>query len=771
MGMTAIRTRRRFCAEGRMDPQTTPRTLLRLGQRFALRFALQITLLTATLLAGPAQAGTLTRAQLDAMFAPLLTVGEINANLPVWPVFRRGGDTPVLQAYAFETSDIEPVSGYGGKPINLLVVMDPQGAFLQVRLLSHTEPIFRSEKGTATLAEFASQYNGLSMNHNIQILSPKAQTVHTESTATLHGIVAGTVTAMAINKSIMEAAAQVAQARLDDPQARSTAVARSGPDDRYQRTGWNALASARLVQPFALSQREVETRFAGTPGAGRDAEGMLRPDTAAVDLWVAVASLPQAGRNLLDAAGWAEVRALREQGTAVLLVLDGGRYPLQPPPAAAGPGTGVHPLARSSALALQQGGRAYTLRELPYQHGLRLSGQYSGVTTASRAHLFAVLPAGHATPFNLTQPMRLELQVRRSVGQVGHVGGAGGASGDSAGPAAPEPSAMAVVEFSRSFAVPDADNYRPVPETPGWWLPWQQRRVELAVLATGLLVLSIALARQRWLVAVPRRLALFRTGYLLFTLVTIGWWAQGQLTIISATALIEALRAGRNADFLLADPIAVVLWAYTGVTLLVWGRGTFCGWLCPFGALQELLAKLGAVFGFRARRLHRRLDARLKWLKYGVLALLLGTAAVASPFADQLVEIEPFKTSISLLFQREWPYVVWAGACLALGGFVYRGFCRYLCPLGAGLAVLGRVRLLDWIPRRAECGTPCQTCRHSCDYQAIAPAGKVDYDECFQCLDCVEIHDNAARCLPLVRQRKYPVIEIQQALQPALPTP
>ena len=748
MGMTVMH--QRGC------PHTAGCTGLRTGLRTVLwrvlSTALLMATLTAALLAGPAQAGTLTRAQLDAMFAPLMTVGEINANLPVWPVFRRGGDAPVLQAYAFETSDIEPVSGYGGKPINLLVVMDPQGAFLQVRLLSHTEPIFRSEKGTATLAEFASQYSGLSMNHHIQILSPKAQTVHNESTATLHGVVAGTVTAMAINKSIMESAVQVAQARLDDPRARGGSAPPSGPNDRYQRTGWNALASARLVEPFAISQRDIEIRFGGTPGAGRDAEGMLRPDRAAIDLWVAVASLPQAGRNLLDAAGWAEVRALREQGTAVLLVLDGSRYPLQPAPGA-DLGTAGRPPPRSSALALRQDGRAYTLRELPYRHGLRLSGQHSGVTAASRPHLFAVLPAGHATPFNITQPMRLELRVLRSVA---------GAAG--------EPGAMAAIEFSRSFEVPDADSYRPVPETPGWWLPWQQRRVELAVLVAGLLVLSIALARQRWLAATPRRLALFRTGYLLFTLLAIGWWAQGQLTIVSATALIEALRAGRSADFLLADPIAVVLWGYTGVTLLVWGRGTFCGWLCPFGALQELQARLGARFGLKTRLLHRRLDAGLKWIKYGVLALLLGTAAVASPLTDQLVEIEPFKTSISLLFQREWPYVVWALACLALSGFVYRGFCRYLCPLGAGLALLGRVRLLDWIPRRAECGTPCQTCRHRCDYQAITPAGKVDYDECFQCLDCVEIHDNTARCLPLVRQRKYPVIEIQKAQQAVAPT-
>ena len=83
-----------------------------------------------------------------------------------------------------------------------------------------------------------------------------------------------------------------------------------------------------------------------------------------------------------------------------------------------------------------------------------------------------------------------------------------------------------------------------------------------------------------------------------------------------------------------------------------------------------------------------------------------------------------------------------------------RGYCRYICPLGAALAILGKLRLWKWIPRRAECGTPCQTCRHGCSYQAIAPSGKVDYDECFQCLDCVSDYQDDERCLPLIRERK-----------------
>ena len=83
--------------------------------------------------------------------------------------------------------------------------------------------------------------------------------------------------------------------------------------------------------------------------------------------------------------------------------------------------------------------------------------------------------------------------------------------------------------------------------------------------------------------------------------------------------------------------------------------------------------------------------------------------------------------------------------------------------LGAALAALNPLRRWGWIARREECGTPCQTCRHRCEYQAISPVGKVDYSECFQCLDCVSIYQDPKRCMPLIQQSKshIPVVAIK----------
>jgi NosR/NirI family transcriptional regulator, nitrous oxide reductase regulator len=672
------------------------------------------------------QAGSATRAQLQQQMGESLTVGEQLTALPVWPVFHRNMTAPgsmKLYAYLFETIDIEPVAGYGGKPINILVLMNPAGKFMDVRLLSHNEPIFQAPAANALLAGFAEQYIDLTMHHSIQVLGYKAQRVFDDQKATLHGVSAGTVSVTAMDRAIMEAASQVAYAKLDDPKAKREAGQSRGPDDKFERMGWAQLVAAKLVQPISWTNKQVEQRFAGTPMAGKDAEGMIRPTGVAVDMWVSLVGLPQVGRNLLDAAGWREVRALRERGVQVLAVMDSGRYPATASLSA--------PTGRATRLVAHQGAQQFNLKELSYTHGVRMSGQHSGVGTSAVLRTFATEPQAG---LDLAQPVTLDLNLSRGPGE------------------ADQP--QTEVQWRHQLLIPDLAQWQPVRETPAWLRVWEQRQVDLTILVLGLLVLSLALVYQKWLSASQKRLTTYRTVYLIFTLVFIGWAAQGQLTIVNLTSLASALLEGRSGEFLLSDPMAIVLWAFVGISLLVWGRGTFCGWLCPFGAFQELLSMLAKALRIKPQQFHRKVDAALKNVKYVVLAAIAVAVLVGGPWADNIVEVEPFKTSISMGFQREWPYVAWAVACLALSVLVFRGYCRYICPLGAALAVMGKLRLLKWIPRRAECGTPCQTCRHGCGYQAITVVGKVDYDECFQCLDCVADYQDDQRCLPLIRERK-----------------
>lgn len=684
-------------------------------------------LLLALLLGRAAGAGVLAKADLDRMFAPGLIVGEQNAGLPAWPLFEREGSRLALRGYVFESFDFEPVRGYSGKPINLLVAIDPAGKFLDVRMLAHHEPFFTSAAGTALLSAFADQYKGLSIHYSIEIFGHKARTSRDETSARLHGVAAGTVTVKAMDASIMESAMSVARAHLAALENGGAAgwAARPGQavksvrrSERHTAMTWEELVDKRAVQAMRLTRGQIERRFAGTRAAGNDKLAAAAPDDTAVAFHTAFVSIPQIGRNLLDESGWRQLSANLRRASQALLVTESG------------------PLARMAyesqrvqspvSFVLRQGGKELNLRSMAYDKGLAVPGY----PQEQQAHFLLV---DRATPLDPAQPFDLSFRLTRRYG-------------DFAGQ-------VVQADFPLGYQLPDAAGWIASSYEPAWFAGWRQRAWEIGVLCLGLAVLAVALARQQWLSATQQRLGVFRTGYLLFTLFFIGWYAQGQLTILNITASAESLASGGDLGFLLTDPVSVLLWGFVGVTLFVWGRGTFCGWLCPFGALQELVSLVTRRLGMAPTRLRAALDARLKWIKYGVLAGLLVTVFAAPQFAQSAVEVEPFKTAISAYFVRDWPYVAWALACLALGVFTYRGYCRYICPLGAALAATDVLRRWAWIPRRKECGTPCQSCRHRCDYQAIAPAGKVDYSECFQCLDCVAIHQDDERCLPLIQQR------------------
>ena len=222
------------------------------------------------------------------------------------------------------------------------------------------------------------------------------------------------------------------------------------------------------------------------------------------------------------------------------------------------------------------------------------------------------------------------------------------------------------------------------------------------------------------------------------------------MSIATPLAVLRTALEGGSYAFLLYDPFSLAIWGVTLLGFIAWGRGLFCGWLCPFGALQEFAHHLGRILRLPQIEPSAIWDQRLKLLKYVVLASMVALVFLAPARLDKAIEVEPFKTAITTFFIREWYYVAYAVGLLVLSMVLFKGFCRYLCPLGAVMAVGGLVRGRDWIERRAECGAPCQLCRVKCNYGAIKQSGAIDYSECFQCLDCVTIHDDETQCVPKI---------------------
>jgi polyferredoxin len=294
----------------------------------------------------------------------------------------------------------------------------------------------------------------------------------------------------------------------------------------------------------------------------------------------------------------------------------------------------------------------------------------------------------------------------------------------------------------------------PVPPVPAWIEAWQDAHNNIIILGAALVVLTLILifqaplTRRRWL----HRWV--RNAYLVLVLVWLGWIAGEQLSIVNVINYMLAPFRNYDITFYLAEPLMVMIAAYTAVSLILLGRGVFCGWLCPFGALQELLAQIARALRLPQWNPSEALNRKLWMGKYITAVVILGLAFYSAEAATQVAEVEPFKTAITSHFTRAWPFIVYAVALLAIGLFSERAYCRYLCPLGGALAILDRLHLIDLLKRRPECGSPCHLCERSCPVKAIEPSGKIKMAECFQCLDCqVEYYDDK-RCPPLARDRK-----------------
>ncbi|GJE13045.1 hypothetical protein FOHLNKBM_4105 [Methylobacterium longum] len=689
------------------------------GPVMLLRAALLLLVLLLPTLS--ARAGQLDRAALEKYFPPPLVVGEKDDRLPVWPILKQQAGAYEVFAYAFESVDLAPIPGFGGTPPDLLIALAPDGTFRDVKVIAHHEPVFLEGLGSEPLFAFVEQYAGLSARQAIRVGRPNARAAGAAPQTTVDGISMATASTRVINQSILASALAVARAKLGFGAA-NVGLKVEARADLYEPLTLADLVARGWVGRLTVTNAHAASAFKGT-GVEDRAEG--RPDAVLTDLIVAYLNVPTIGRNLLGEVRYDALMRELGPGNHAVMVISAGPEDAPENPIGDRFVLGAVP----ERLAVGQGGLIVNARDMAVER--RDAGRAEGLPPGP----WTILRIDQAAGFDPSAAWVLAETIVRERGQI------------------------LSEKIARAFPVETklpADLFTRVrPEDgPNWTDPWRARGPELGLIGLMLAVLVPVLSRQRGLVADGRRFALFRLGFLALTLGFVGWYAQAQLSIVTLVGLVRAATVSHDLAFLLYDPPSLVLWVFALAALVAWGRGTFCGWLCPFGALQEFVALLARPLRIRQLAVPARLDRALRPVKYVVLVGILGAAAAGSPLADTVSEVEPFKTAITLSFVRSWPFVAYAAGLLVLNLFVYKGFCRYLCPLGAGLALLGRARILDWIPRRAECGSPCQLCKVRCRYGAIAPSGRIDYAECFQCMECVTIIHDPEQCVPQVVARK-----------------
>jgi NosR/NirI family transcriptional regulator, nitrous oxide reductase regulator len=175
---------------------------------------------------------------------------------------------------------------------------------------------------------------------------------------------------------------------------------------------------------------------------------------------------------------------------------------------------------------------------------------------------------------------------------------------------------------------------------------------------------------------------------------------------------------------------------FTVVTTVLWGR-VYCGRVCAFGAMTQLLDK---VVPARLRfEVPRRIEERANYVKYGVLG-----GAVLYFLATRDISIyryvEPF-----WMFSLQARVGMWIGLGVLLTAtiFVRNLYCRFLCPVGAFLGLLSNLTVFR-IKRWSECNN-CKICEKKCDWGAIR-GPKIVASECVRCDDCERLYMDKQKC-------------------------
>ncbi|WP_245926782.1 NosR/NirI family protein [Breoghania corrubedonensis] len=671
--------------------------------------------------------------------------GQIRTDIPVVPALKGG----TVVGWVFLTSDFVSTTGYSGKPIHTLVGIDQDAVLTGVRLVKHSEPIVLIGIPDSKIKAVTAKYAGLDL---------KAEAAAGGSAHDLDIISGATVTIMVIDDSIVRSGLKVARALglggLKEKTIAAGPVKIVDPDKR-EISDWQTLTGDGSVRRLSVDVAQINEAFRAQGDPKAIARPEPGPDTDTyIDMYLALVDVPSIGLSLLGEADYRNLMSRLKEGDHAIAVMGRGRYSFK--------GSGYVRGGIFDRIHLIQDDVAVRFHDR--QHARISQIVADGAPAFTEMDLF-VIPADSG--FSPVKDFRLQLLVQRAIGAIdkafltfdlgyqlpqGYLKTIAPAAqaGDTGQPAS-------------SFAATSDEDKAAAQAL--WMRIWKDRKVDVAILASAIGLLTLVFFFQMQVTRHERFTFWFRIAFLVFTLVWLGWMQNAQLSVVNVLAFFSSVTTHFSWDAFLMDPLVFLLWFSVAAALLFWGRGAYCGWLCPFGALQELTNRLAKLCRIPQWELPWGLHERLWPLKYMIFLALFGLSLYSLDVAEHYAEVEPFKTAIILKFQRAWPFVTFVVVLLAAGLFVERFYCRYLCPLGAALAIPARLRMFDWLKRYRECGNPCQRCAKECMVQAIHPEGNINANECLNCLHCQVLYQHDQKCPVCIKKAaKRRRFEVQTGL-------
>ncbi|MFP5325013.1 MAG: 4Fe-4S binding protein, partial [Gammaproteobacteria bacterium] len=458
--------------------------------------------------------------------------------------------------------------------------------------------------------------------------------------------------------------------------------------------------------------------------------GLDRGPEPFIELWFGDLNHPDIGRSLIGDRGYNNLHERLHPGDAAFFVIrTAGQESFK--------GSGFVRGGIYDRVQVKQGADSFTFRDLDY---LNLYGlEAAGAPSPTESGIFIIRKGS----FSAAYPWKLSFLGNRVDRATGH---------------------RSFANFEAKYWLADdlLEGGRPVVKEPDapWVRVWKTRALEISLFVALLVAVTVVYAVREKLTRLSTHKNKWPVNGFKYTawalsIVFVGFGVMAQPSITQVLTWFHSLLFQWTWSLFLSDPFIFVFWIFIIVTVFLFGRGLFCGWMCPFGSLQEALYKVARAVGLGRFqfKLPQVWHDRLKWVKYAVFFGLLAVSMFSMTLAEVLAEVEPFKTTFLVgVMNRAWPYGLFVAAILGLSLFIERPYCKYICPLGAALAMPSTFRWFG-LKRKQDCNS-CKACAVGCGAQAIDTDGRIDHRECLHCLDCMVLYTDTSGCPPLARERK-----------------
>jgi NosR/NirI family transcriptional regulator, nitrous oxide reductase regulator len=594
------------------------------------------------------------------------------------------------------SEDLVPIRGYSGKPIQTLVGIDLEGVITGSQILWHAEPILLLGIPESELTLIAESHSGLRADQRATLGQTSQRAQH------IDGISGATVTVLSLSRTITDSALEMAEevGVLKDSTRVSGHFVDGLPIDNWRELSDN------------LGHLVVEDEDVGLPAT----------EVPFADIWFGIADSQQVGIPLLGERTWKWATSDLADGEHLLVVFNRGTGSFK--------GSGFVRGGMFDRFQLEQGLRTITFRDL--DHSRIPSPSVDGSPRFSEGGLFVIrnddFEPGEAFEFVLLASayatergaferdfysFRSQHRLPRSI--------------------------YAVEEHEEAVSI--------------WREAWRIGGWKAIVVSVFYILVVVLFSFRAWMSASYARLTLLNTTILASSFIILGAFLHVQPSVTQLLTLVGGIKSGWNASLFLSEPSVFVSWIGIFVLIVIWGRGAFCGWLCPYGALSELAHRAAGRFGLPTFEVPDRVHRHLRKLRYLVLFVLFAAFLHRAELGEQLAEIEPFKSTFFVPFwNRQIGAIAWWWALFLWSLITYRPFCRYLCPMGAALSLPSTFRLIG--PRRRQFCSKCKICTRGCEAKAIDAGGRIDPRECLNCWKCESNWRNADVCPPLVAAKR-----------------